>query len=63
MVFKVTVPQTLMGVKSAMMVIKTAVMGVLRTARQLRQDGSALFGESLAIFFAEMESWTHPTSD
>jgi len=63
MVFKVTVPQTLMGVKSAMMVIKTAVMGVLRTARQLRQDGSALFGESLAIFFAEMESWIHPTSD
>ena len=63
MVFKVTAPQTLMGVKSAMMAIKLVVMGVPRTARQLRQDGSALFGESLAIFFAEMESWTHPTSD
>ena len=63
MVFKAMACTTLMGAKFAMMETLSAAMAVRQTAKQSRQDGNVQFGENLAVFFAEMESWIHPTID
>ena len=63
MVFKAMACTTLMGAKFAMMETLSAAMAVRQTAKQSRQDGNAQFGGNLAVFFAEMESWIHPTID